>query len=110
MQRAKGKKHKQAICVIMHKMLSIAFGILKSKKPFDIETHQDNLKKGAQKQKEALEKQKLNNKEKKTQRERYIGETQLEAPISRKQSKRIKKELLVPIGNNQDIRDLEALV
>jgi transposase len=109
MQRGKGKKHKQAMCVIMHKMLCIAFGILKSKKPFDIETLQHNLDKGGQKQKEALEKQKLNNKEKKTQRERYVGESQLEAPISRKQSKRIKKELLVPIGNNQDIRDPEAL-
>ena len=86
----------------MHKMLCIAFGILKSKKPFDIETHQNNQEKGEQKQKEALEKQKLNNKEKKVQRERYIGENQLESPISRKQFKRIKKEPLVPIGNNQD--------
>ncbi|HEX8675996.1 MAG TPA: IS110 family transposase [Segetibacter sp.] len=109
MQRAKGKKHKQAICVVMHKMLCIAFGILKSKKPFDIETHQNNQEKGEQKQKEALEKQKLNNKEKKVQRERYIGENQLESPISRKQFKRIKKEPLVPIGNNQDKRDPEAL-
>lgn len=108
-QRAKGKKHKQAMCVVMHKMLCIAFGILKSEKPFDIVTHQTNQEKGEQKQKEAVEKQKLNNKEKKTQRERYIGETQLEAPISGKQSKKIKKELLVPIGNDQDIRDLEAL-
>jgi hypothetical protein len=108
-QRAKGKKHKQAICVVMHKMLCIAFGILKSKKPFDIETHQLNQKKGEQKQKEAIEKQKQNNKEKKTQRERYVGENQLEAPISGKQSKRIKKELLVPIGNNQNTRDPEAL-
>ncbi len=57
----------------------------------------------------AVEKQKLNNKEKKTQRERYIGEKQLEAPISKRQSKRIKKELLVPIGNSQDTRDPEAL-
>jgi transposase len=108
-QRGKGKKHKQAMCVVMHKMLCIAFGILQSKKPFNIETHQSNLEKGEQKQKEAVEKQKLNNKAKKTQRERYIGETQLEAPISNKQSKKIKKELLVPIGNDQDIRDPEAL-
>src|SRR3954468_23221382 len=68
----------------------------------DIKTHQNNQEKGEQKQKAALEKQKLNNKEKKTQRERYIGKNQLQAPISRTQSKRIKKELLVPIGNNQD--------
>jgi hypothetical protein len=107
--RAKGKKHKQAICVVMHKMLCIAFGILKSKQPFDINTHQNNQAKGEQKQKDAVEKQKLNNKEKKTQRERYIGENQLEAPISRRQSNRIKKELLVPIGNNQDELDPEAL-
>ncbi len=28
-QRAKGKKHKQAICVVMHKMLCMIFGIRK---------------------------------------------------------------------------------
>ena len=87
----------------------MAYGILKSKKPFDIQTHGSNQEKGEQKQKEAVEKQKLNNKEKKMQRERYIGKTQLEAPISRKQSKKIKKELRVPIGNDQDERDPEAL-
>ncbi len=108
-QREKGKKHKQSRCVVMHKMLCMIFGILKSKKPFDISTHQNNQVKSGQKQKEAESKEKQNKAEKKTKRERYIGDNQLEAPISRKQSKKIKKELLAPIDKNQDIRGLEAL-
>ena len=107
--RAKGKKHKQAICVVMHKMLCIAFGVLNSKTPFDIITHQNNQEKSEQKQKEAAQKQQQNKKEKKTRRERYNCENQLEAPISRRQSKKIKKELLVPIGKDQDIRHPETL-
>ncbi len=107
-QRAKGKKHKQAICVVMHKMLCMIFGILKSKKPFDISIHQTNQVKSEQKQKEAESKGNLNKAEKKNKRERYIGENQLEAPISRKQSKNIKKELLAPIDKNQNIRGPEA--
>lgn len=109
-QRARGKKHKQAICVVMHKMLCMIFGILKSKKPFDISIHQNNQVKSEQKQREAESKGKQNKAEKKNKRERYIGDNQLEAPISRKQSKKIKKELLAPIDKNQDIRGPEAPV
>ncbi|HEX8675865.1 MAG TPA: IS110 family transposase [Segetibacter sp.] len=108
-QRAKGKKHRQAICVVMHKMLCIAFGVLKSKTPFNIEIHSKNQQQGEQKQKEAEIKQQQHNKEKKTKRERYMSINELEAPISRKQSKRIKKELPVPIDKNQHVRDREAL-
>lgn len=108
-QRAKGKKHRQAICVVMHKMLTIVFGILKNKKPFSIETHTINQQKGAEKQKEAVSKQKENSQQRKSKRERYLGSNQLDAPISRKQSKTIKKELHAPIDKNQTIRGLEAL-
>jgi hypothetical protein len=90
-------------------MLCIVFGVLKSKTPFSIEIHSKNQQQGEQKQKEAEIKQQQHNKEKKTKRERYISINQLEAPISRKQSNRIKKELPVPINKNQDVRDLKAL-
>ena len=89
-------------------MLCIVFGVLKSKTPFNIEIHSKNQQQGEQKQKEAEIKQQHNN-EKKTKRERYMSINELEAPISRKQSKRIKKELPVPIDKNQDVRDREAL-
>jgi hypothetical protein len=108
-QRAKGKKHRQAICVVMHKMLCIVFGVLKRKTTFNIEIHSTNQQQSEQKQKEAEIKQQQHNKEKKTKRERYLSVDQIEAPISRKQSKRIKKELPVPIDKNQDVRDPEAL-
>jgi len=96
-QRAKGKKHKQAICVVMHKMLCIIYGMLHSKKAFDISIHKKNQQEGEQKQKESEKLAGQRKKENKTKRERFIGENQLDAPISRKQSKQIKKELLAPI-------------
>lgn len=107
--RTKGKTHRQAICVVMHKMLTMIFGILKSKKPFDISIHTTNQQQAVEKQQETIKKQQQNKKEKKSKRERYIDGNQLEAPISRKQSKAIKKELPVPIDKNQAERDPEAL-
>ena len=108
-QRAKGKKHKQAICVVMHKMLCMIYGILRSKKPFDLSIHTANQQQGEQKQKEAEKTAQERKKERKNKRERYIIANPLEAPISRKQTKQIKKELLASIDKNQDIRGPEAL-
>jgi transposase len=96
-QRAKGKKHKQAICMVMHKMLCMIYGILHNKKGFDINIHKKNQQVGEQKQKEAEKIAGQHKKERKNKRERYINENQLDAPISRKQSKQIKKELPAPI-------------
>jgi len=107
-QRAKGKKHKQAICVVMHKMLCMIYGILHSKKPFDIDIHKKNQQQGEQKQKEAEKKNWQHKKEKRAQRERYIKANPFEAPISRRQSKKIKKELLAPIDEYQNVRGPEA--
>jgi hypothetical protein len=108
-QRAKGKKHKQAICVVMHKMLCMIYGILKSKKPFDLSVHTKNQQQGEQKQKEAEKTALQRKKERKNKRERYINANPLDAPISRKQTKQIKKELLASIDKNQDVRGPEAL-
>jgi transposase len=107
-QRAKGKKHKQAICVVMHKMLCMMYGILHAKKPFDINIHKKNQADGAQKQKQAEKMIQLRKKERKNKRERFIGTDQLNAPISRKQTKQIKKELLAPLDDYQDVRGPEA--
>ena len=38
-----------------------------------------------------------------------MGVNQIEEPISRRQSKKLKKKLLVPIGKNQDIAQPETL-
>jgi transposase len=107
-QRAKGKKHRQAICVVMHKMLCMIYGILHSQKPFDISIHKNNQREGQQKQKEAEKISGQRKKENKTKRERFIRENQMDAPISRKQSKQIKKELLAPIDKYQVVRGPEA--
>jgi transposase len=54
--RAKGLAHKQAIGVIMHKMLRIIWGILKSQKPYNPELDKTNQQKAeGQKQKAVQE-------------------------------------------------------
>ncbi len=93
----------------MHKMLCMIYGILHSKKPFDLSIHTNNQKQGEQKQNEAEKTAQQRKKERKNKRERYITTNALEAPISRKQTKQIKKELLASIDKNQDTRGPEAL-
>ena len=34
--QAKGKPNKLALCAVMRKLLVIAYGVLKSEKPFDV--------------------------------------------------------------------------
>ena len=108
-QRAKGKKHRQAICVVMHKMLCMIYGILHSKKAFDISVHKNNQQEGERKQKKAEKAAQQHKKERKNKRERFIKENQMDAPVSRKQFKKIKKELHAPIDKYQDVRGPEAL-
>lgn len=46
--RANGKKHKSAIGIIMHKLLRVVYGMLKSKQPFNQETDLKNQAKSIQ--------------------------------------------------------------
>jgi transposase len=50
--RSEGMNHYQAMGVVMHKLLRIVYGILKSKKPYDPQIDRNNRQKAAQKRKQ----------------------------------------------------------
>lgn len=90
--RAKGMKYNQAIGVLMHKLLRIIFGVLKSSKPFDAEIDHKNQRESQEKQ----ELQKKNLKEKKQQYERKKHRYQsleVAGPISGRKAVKIKKQI-----------------
>lgn len=79
---SKGKKHYDAMGVLMHKMLRIIFGILKSGKPFDPEVDESNrIKHG-----KAVNR--TGGQEKKNDMDSMLDET---APISNRKLKALKK-------------------
>jgi len=88
--RAKGMNHKQAAGVIMHKLLRIVFGVLKSKKPFKEEIDQFYQQRAEEKQKEKEVAEKAATKERKIKSQRYKP-TFTDAPISRRNVQNRKK-------------------
>lgn len=88
--RAKGMKHKAAAGVVMHKMLRVIFGVLKSGKPFDAAVEEKRRKESEEKQ---AEKKKAKKEERKTlEQNKYRFQTILEtAPVSGRNIKTRKK-------------------
>jgi ERCC4-type nuclease len=95
--RSKGMSHKQAVGVIMHKLLRVIFGILSSKQPYNVETD----KKNQQRNQCMVEKQQEELKIK-----RRFQSMDEDAPISRIQNKKRKAhvESQVPV-NGKQVRD-----
>jgi len=77
--RKKSKNHYQAICVVMHKLLRIIFGVLKSKQPYDIDFETKTIKAKTQKV----------NKKKENQPKKIVEKN---APISKRKLKAIEKQ------------------
>lgn len=90
--RAKGMKHYQAMGVVMHKLLRIIYGILKSKVAFNAEIDEKNILKAADKQQEKEEKIKEENKTSKLKKHRFQATT-VDAPISRRAEQNLKKQI-----------------
>ncbi len=90
--KEKGMNFRQASGVIMHKLLRIIYGVLKSGKPFNAEIDLNNQENAEYKR--ALEKKNLliatNEKERKLYR---YQELKPEGPISRRRSVKIKKQV-----------------
>jgi transposase len=91
--RAKGMNHYQAIGVVMHKMLRIIYGILKTKTPFNEEVDKKNIEQSEQKQKQNKEANKELEKQKQDTKHRYIQTKTDEAPVSRKHAQTKKKQI-----------------
>lgn len=75
--RARGKNHHQAIGIVMHKMLRIIYGILKSGKPYDPEIDKGNMHRSKSKKKER----------RKASSVRRFQEPDEDAPISQRHNK-----------------------
>ena len=90
--RAKGMSHKQAAGVVMHKMLRVIYGVLKSGKAFDVEVEQKHRERAAEKQQENKEhshEQKKDLEQKQLRFQNYVRS----APISGRNLKTRKKQL-----------------
>lgn len=90
--RSAGKCHNFAQGILMHKLLRIIYGVLKSGKPYDISIDLHNRDKSQVKQQSVQEQARqniINNRERKR---RYLkSENPLTAPISGRKAKKIKE-------------------
>lgn len=90
--RKKNNNHYFAIGVVMHKILRMVYGMLKSGKEYSIAIDRSNRERSEEKQQEVREilmKQYISNREKK--RRYLIEKSELEAPISGRKAQKIKE-------------------
>jgi transposase len=97
--RAAGKNHKQAIGVIMHKMLRIIWGILKSGKAYDPQIDQCNQEKKQIKTEEKAINELVS--------KRRLQKFDEDAPISRLAYRKRKVHILSQAGIAEQVRDLD---
>ncbi len=97
--RAKGKAHRQAIGVVMHKLLRIVWGVLHSEKPFDPQIDKQNKRKKEKPIEETQHQQ--------IERKRRLQTFDQEAPISRIAYKKRKAHATSQSGETSKKRDLE---
>lgn len=89
--RSQGMNHYQAICVVMHKMLRIIYGVLKNQMAYDPEIDNRNKELAQQKQQETEAIARLQNLERKNKSNRFKVE-KTDAPISRRAAQKRKKQ------------------
>lgn len=94
--RSKGKNHKQAIGVIMHKLLRIIWGILKSDKPYEAKVDENN-----QSKKPAI----LTAKIEEVNSKRRYQPLDMEAPVSNKQTRKRKAHVKSQVEQVEQMRD-----
>lgn len=90
--RAKGMKHYQAMGVVMHKLLRIIYGVLKSKKAFDAQVDHKNVARAEEKKEQKQKEQQQTNKEQKQSKNRFQP-INIEGPISRRTADKIIKQI-----------------
>lgn len=80
--RSKGKSHKQALGAIMHKLLRIVYGVLKSNTPYNATIDQKNIEK--KEEQKSIEHQQ----QKETATKRRFQKLNTEAPVTRRQNQK----------------------
>lgn len=96
--RAKGKAHKQALGVVMHKMLRMIWGVLNSGKGYDPSVDQENIQKTTHAPERNIEKE--------TQLKRTLQPFDGDAPISRLAAKKRKAHQMSQASHAEQVRDL----
>jgi transposase len=91
--RANGMKHGQAAGVVMHKALRIIYGVLKSKVAFNIAVDEQHQQKAIEKQRNNEAENKASKKIKQQKKHRFQT-ISINAPISGKAERRIKKQIV----------------
>jgi transposase len=90
--RGMGKDHYFAMGVLMHKMLRVIYGMLKSGKPYDIAIDQQNREKSSEKQGDLAQQKLQQVRENRKKSRRYLSEnTEDVAPISKWKHKKLKE-------------------
>lgn len=96
--RANGKNHKQAIGVIMHKMIRVIWGVLMNEQPYDGKIDAANQTKNIQNP--------IQDEIKETENKRRLQKFDADAPISRIASKKRMVHVTSQAGNAGLVRDL----
>lgn len=99
--RGKGKSHKQALGVVMHKLLRIIWGVLSSETGYDHAVDQANQQKKISAPQKDAQRQEMATK----RREQPFDEA---APISRIATKKRKAYQLSQVSSADQVRDLEV--
>lgn len=104
--RGMGKDHYFAMGVLMHKMLRVIYGILKSGKPYDIAIDQQNRDKASEKQEDIAQQKMQQVRENRKKSRRYLSENNENiAPISKRKFKKIKELETSQAPESASIRD-----
>ena len=93
--RSQGKCHLFAMGVLMHKMLRVIFGVLKSNTPYDAAIDEKNRQKASEKQADLKQLKKQQTIENMKKRRRFQQQHLDQMPVSNRKAKKI-KELETP--------------
>lgn len=89
--RQKGKCHYFAMGVMMHKMIRVIYGVLKSGNPYDAQIDQRNIRKSLDKQTDLNELKKQQTRENLKKKRRYQKQVLSDISISNRKVKKIKE-------------------
>ena len=103
--RGMGKNHYFAMGVLMHRLLRVIYGVLKSGKRYDVAIDQGNRDRAMEKQKSINEMKKIQIKNNRLKRRRYLEDDNEAAPISGRKDRKLKELETSPSTKSAVVRD-----
>ena len=107
--RAIGRKHQDAMGILMHKMLRIIYGMLKNETQYSPEIDRKNQEKSSKIQEDKQEQKKKQVKEEMKKKRRYQKQDLKESPISKRMVKKVKDLEQPQTVNTVDTGSCQAL-